>query len=421
MKKITLNHISKIEGHAKLQLKISSGEIKKCKLEIFEGARFFNELLVGKKWNDIASISSRICGACSVVHTLTALKAIEKAFNIEVTEQTKQLRELLQIGGTIQSHALHVYFMCLPDYLGYTSALTMASEKSLLVQQGLKIKRLGNQILKKVAGRDVHPIAAVVGGFSRLPGQHDIKQLLPILNDTREDAVQAVKVLSELEYPEIERDTRYFGIDHMNLMYGNILELSEEHEVSLSPASFEAHMKEYFEENSNAEFVLEQGKSYMVGSLARMNINNKFIPQEIKDLIDIKLPNNNPFMNLLCQAAELVFYIDKAINIIENIHIKQEQPVQFSIKESKGIAASEAPRGLVFYNLSFDKNGYCKKADIVTPTSQNLRQMELDIKQLVESIIDQPKEEIKKKIEMLIRAYDPCISCSTHFLEIKGL
>ncbi|MBW3014487.1 nickel-dependent hydrogenase large subunit, partial [Candidatus Woesearchaeota archaeon] len=257
-KTITLNHITKMEGHAKLDVRIEKGKVKKAELTIFEGSRYFEGIVQCQKYNEIPSITSRICGVCSVVHFLTATKAVEDAFNVKVSEQTQLLRELINIGGHIQSHVLHLYFLTLPDYVGYDNAIQMASKYKEDVQRALRIKRLGNRIVKIIGGRDVHPLTVVPGGMSRLPDQSELKSLLEELKASRKDFVDTVKLFAKLKYPKFQKCVDYYSLTnkHYNILNGKIIGMKCNEICTIPIDDYEKHMKEYFQEHSTAEFVV---------------------------------------------------------------------------------------------------------------------------------------------------------------------
>ncbi|MBW2987656.1 Ni/Fe hydrogenase subunit alpha [Candidatus Woesearchaeota archaeon] len=429
-KVIKLNHITKIEGHARLNVKIDNGVIKKCDLNIFEGNRFFEGIMQCEKYNELPPIAARICGVCSVVHLLTSTKAVENALNLKVSKQTKLLRELIHLGGIIQSHALHLYFLALPDYYGFDSAIKMASKHKDKVSRALRMKKLGNLIVNIVGGRDVHPLTVVVGGISKFPTDDELSMLKKELRKARADFVATVELFNTLKHPKFEFCVDYYAISdkkRYNIYDGNLHGLvhkkKDKHCTSLCTIptqDYEKHMKEFFQEKSTAEFAVMEGKTYMVGALPRFCLNAERLPKKIQKYIKFELPSYNPFHNLNAQAIETLWCLDRCMEIIDEIgNVKKEKPKKFVVAARKGIGVSEAPRGILFHNYTLDKDGYCKRSNITTPTSQNLRCMQESVRKFLPSILDKDKEEIKLDVEKLIRAYDPCISCSTHFLEMN--
>ncbi|MBT7903226.1 Ni/Fe hydrogenase subunit alpha [Candidatus Woesearchaeota archaeon] len=424
-KTINLNHITKIEGHAKLHIVVDGNKIKKAELKIFEGSRYFEGILKGKKFDEVPIIASRICGVCSVVHTIAANKAIEDAFEITVSKQTKLLRELLNIGGIIQSHVLHLYFLVLPDYYGYSSAIEMAPTHKELIKTALRIKKAGNKIVRVVAGRDIHPIAEVIGGLSRTPDETALKSLLSELKSIKKDAKFTLNVFDELDYPSIILDHPYFGFGGGSYFYSDKVINGLDGE-EYTEKEYEKHFKEFLRKGSTAEFATKEGKTYMVGALPRilLRIEKNDLKTQKKYLKKILNNKWNPYMNVLAQAIEINEGIINSIEILEQVllNFKKESPATFVVKKSEGIGRVEAPRGMLFHQYKFDSKGNCTFANITTPTTQNLAHVEDAIKILVETLLldeKKSKKDIKLDIEKLIRAYDPCISCSTHFLELN--
>jgi len=417
MTNITLDHITKIEGHAKLHIKVKNNQVKKCKLSIFEGSRFFEGIVKGKHYSDLPDITSRICGVCSVSHTVASIKALENAFDVKVSEQTNLLRELLIIGGILQSHVLHLYFLVLPDYYGCKSALDLAKKEPALVKRALLMKKTANHMVSTIAARDVHPISAIPGGFTRLPEQSKINSLIKDLRLIVSDAEETIKLFQSLEYPNFEKESDKFALSGNSYFYSDKI-ISCQGNVCIPTNDYEKHFKEYFKSGSTAEFARRKGKAYTVGALSRTTVNKNIASDKLKKEI-IKLNPKNPFHNNIAQALELYEGLHQAIKILSNIKIKPETPVEIIPKATTGIGTLEAPRGILFHKYRFNKNGICKFANITTPTTQNLPHLQEAIREYLPQLFHLEEEQIKLEIEKLIRAYDPCISCSTHFLEFK--
>lgn len=417
-KTINLNHIAKIEGHARLNVKIEGNKVEKCQLEVFEGARYFEAIVKGRRYDELPIITARICGICSQAHAITALQAIEAAFKIKPSQQTNTLRELLCNASIIQSHALHLYFMALPDYLGYDSAIAMASKYKKEVACALKLKRLSNDIINAIGGRDIHSVTSVAGGFSKIPDKSQLKSLLSRLKEAKEDAIETAKLFARLKYPKFERRTEYFALakpKQYAILDGSISNAK----TKVKTKDYEKHFKEYIQPYSTAKFSAVKDKPYMTGALARININKKMLSYNAKKSLKIKTPCYNPFMNNYCQAVEIVHMIEYSIKLLEGLNIKEETVPAIKAKAGRGISVTEAPRGLLFHDYTFDKKGIVKSANIVAPTSQNLKNIEEDIKEFLPTVLKKKEKEIILDLEKLIRAYDPCISCSTHFLEVN--
>jgi len=419
---IKLDHITKIEGHARLIVKVDNGKVKKAQLEVYEGARFFEGILKGRKYDEANVITSRICGVCSQSHTIAALKAIEDALQIKVTKQTHMLRELLLIGSIIQSHALHLFFLSLPDYYGYDSAIAMAGKYPGLVKRGLKLKRLGNDICTLIGGREIHTITAVVGGFCHVPAQKDINTLLKSLKKDKKEFIATAKLLAKLKVPKLETP-RYFYAMKDSYKYSEEEGLIECIGNKCIPAkSYGQYFKEDIMQYSTAKFVTVGGERFMVGAQARINLYHNRLCKEAATILKqsrIKLPMQNPYYNNFCQALEMLHLCHRAIELLSKLKIKEEKVPEFRVKAGTGIAAVEVPRGTLFHEYELDDNGMIIRANIITPTTQNLKSIEEDVKDILPSLLQYGEERIKMELEKLIRAYDPCISCSTHFLKIK--
>ena len=336
-------------------------------------------------------------------------------------EQKKRLRELETLGERIRSHATHLYFLALPDYLGYESALAMLPKYKRQVQSALRMMKVGNNMIRTVAGRDMHPISNTVGGYTKLPSQEELEQMYRELDSIRQDALATVRLFSGLKVPKFEKRTEYFSVSHpgeYGMLFGGIKSQSR----SFEQEQFHDYVTEYHEPYSTANFVVKEGKSYMVGSLARMNNNFDFLSDNARKAADdagLRFPIHNPFYNNHAQAIELVHHIDQAQDIIRHMKIKDEKPVHFDVRAGHGIAAIEVPRGTLWHEYTLDDKGIITYANIVTPTAQNLRNMQDDIQDFLPSVLGSGRNKVVLEVEKLIRAYDPCFSCSAHFLDVR--
>jgi len=413
---VELDHVSKIEGHANLNIKIEKNELKNLELKIFEGARFFENILKGKKYDELPLITSRICGVCSPSHAVASLLGIESAFEINPNRDVKLLRELLAIGGLLQSHALHLYFLVLPDYFGYDSALQMASKHKQEIHRALNIKRIGNKILTTIGGRDIHPITAVVGGFSKTPSLEDLKSLIDELNLVQDDAKKTFELFSTLSFPDFKHESIYMAMNNVNLV-GDKISYLENGTLRHFPHDFETYMKEYLQHDSTAEFVVIKGKGYTTGAQARLNVNWNIQDKELQKLIKEHSGSHSPFSNIVFQSFEIISNIKRAQGILNELigkPINVTPSMEIKPIKSTGIGVVEAPRGLLFHKYSFNEKGYCTYANVTTPTSQNLRTIEDCLKAFISAHLDQPENELINGVEKLIRTFDPCVSCSSH-------
>ena len=416
-KTINLNHITKIEGHANLFVEIKDDKVERCELSSIEGSRYFEGLLKGKHWFEAHEITSRICGICSCAHTVAAVTAIEHAFGIPTTKQTLELKKLLTLGERIRSHATHLYFLALPDYLGYESAIAMLPKYKKEVKLALKMMKLGNQIVKTVGGRDLHPVTVTPGGFLKIPKKEELLELAEELRDQKPSANKTAEIFLGLKQPELENDCEYFSL-HDDVEYPMIDGPLMSSDARFLNYEYLDHFKEYHTEHSTANFVVKDDKSFMVGSLARINNNKDKLSKDAKKLAK-GFPSKNPFMNNVAQAIELVHSFDHAISICESLDPVEEKPVQPELKRARGVSAVEVPRGILFHDYTLDENGIIQHANIITPTAQNLKNMQDRIQDFIPGLLALKEEEkINLEIEKLIRAYDPCFSCSTHFLKV---
>ena len=420
-KTIKLDHITKIEGHANLTIAIDKSQVKKCELGAVEGSRYFEGLLKGRKCYEAPEITSRICGICSCIHTVCSIQAVENALGIKPTSQTKMLRELIIIGERIRSHAAHLYFLALPDYTGYESALAMSSKYKNELVRALKLTKLGNEIVSTIGGRAMHPVSAQVGGMLKLPEQEQIDNLRRQLQDAQADALATAKLFIKIKIPKFENETEYFSLsDGVNYptLYGDLVSQSGR----FKKEEYSKYLEEYHEQYSTSNFVVKKDKAYMVGSLARLNNNYRYLSKNAKKLLStakVSFPIKNPFMNNIAQAIELVHCIDKAIELCRKLKIQEESPIEVKFRKSRGIGITEAPRGILIHDYEINDKGEITKANIITPTCQNLLNIQEDIRAYLPSLLKLNEKSIVLEIEKLIRAYDPCFSCSAHFLRVN--
>jgi sulfhydrogenase subunit alpha len=417
-KEITLNHICKIEGHAHLSLKIEKNKVKTCELKAAEGARFFEALVLNKKIDDIQEIVSRICGICSCAHSVAAVQALEQALDIKPSEQQLIIRELLMIGERIRSHITHLYFLSLPDYFNVPSALQLTNKHKEKINDAISLITLGNKIVETFGGREIHPFLAIK---EKLP-EKNISFIIKQLEDAKPLLIKTIELFKNLKYPEFEREADYLCLrddkDYATIN-GKITAVTG----LIEDDDYKKHLKENIKEYATSKFVLQDNNPYMLGAMARINKNRDRLDSETKAFFkNIKLPLNNPYHNNIAQAIELLHLVNKAIKLIENFKPKPEK-FDFKIKHGHGVSAVEAPRGTLFHDYKIDEFGKIKYCNIITPTAQNLNMMEADIKLLVNYLLKKntAKNKITNELEKLIRAYDPCFSCSTHFLKVKWL
>ncbi len=419
---IKLDHITKIEGHGSLHVKVEDGEVREVQMKADEGVRFFEAFVRGRKFTEVPILTSPICGICSQAHVLASISAIERAACIEPSPQTLHLRELLNIGQYIQSHNIHMHFLALPDYMGYGDAIEMMDAHSEIVKRALSFKRWASSFCVLMGGRDMHPVCAQVGGFSRLPDKRKLSQAVSELKALRPEAMKIAEIFGSLKYPEFDKKKSYGSLASEKgypLVSGDIQIGS----LKFKPNDYRDYVLESTKPYSTSKYSLFKGESFMVGALSRINNNLPRLSDNAKVAIsrsNIKFPDNNTFANNFAQAVELVHCVDRAIEIIENLGLRKESwdPKELKPKDGRGVGAVEAPRGVLFHDYTLSK-GLIQSANIVTPTAQNLNSIEDDVKAFLPGILEEDEKTIVAELEKMVRAYDPCCSCSVHFLDVR--
>lgn len=414
MAKISLNHICKVEGHATLNLIIDKGEVLDARLDVVEGARLFEAILRTRKFNEIPIFVSRICGVCSSIHHTTAICAVEHALKVEASDQTMKLRELMCMGELLQSHLLHLYLLALPDYFGYSSAIQMAEKYPVEVKRGLRLKGMANRLVEVIAGREIHPVTSVIGGFSKLPDADKLHGVLLEIKEAKNDFIATAELFKGIRYPELAIENQYYSLEKYKFLDADIVNGREK----TAAKDYAKVLHESVDPMQTAKLTNAHGKSVMVGAMARIENNKKLLSKDAYYFADFP---RNPFYNNQAQAAELVHCADKIVEILETLELRDEKVKEAKPKKMSGVSACEAPRGLLIHDYSFDTKGHCTKANIITPTAMNIANIERDIKAFLPQVLDKPKEQIVFEVERLIRSYDPCFSCSAHFLRVKGL
>jgi sulfhydrogenase subunit alpha len=426
---IAVHHVTRVEGHGNIYVNVKKGEIERCEWNISEAPRFFEAMVLGRKYNELHHITSRICGICSIGHTLASLKATEAAMGIPISEQDLKLRKLALHAENMQSHILHVGFLVLPDLMGVGSVIPLASSHPNEVKTVLRLHRLANEMSNKLCGRTTHPQRLIPGGFAKLPTMKELKDLRKELSDAI-PSLQAVAGLFkslESKLPNFVRETEFIGLtspDEYALYDG---ELGSTDTGKAPVSEYMSYTNEYIVPTSTAKRAKHHRESYMVGALARLNLNyDKLSPmaKQAAALFDLKPVCHNPFMNSIAQLVEIVHSVEDSIRLIDEIEAAglKSQPDYFNpditVKAGRGIGAVEVPRGILFHDYTYNQNGVCMKANCVIPTNQNHGNIELDLKSLLPTMLEKTPKEIELNLEMLVRAYDPCISCSAHYVKV---
>ena len=423
---IKIDHVTRLEGHGSILIDVDKGSVENLKLEIVEANRFFENLVQDLPPHDVPQIVSRICGICCVGHQLAAMKAVENALNLSISPQTRLLRVLLNESQFLQSHALHLYFLAIPDYVGVKSILPLASSHPELIKKALKLKKLANDFTTVLGGRALHPMMPTLIGWRKLPDKNKLQALLERLHESVKDIEEMVDFISRLKWPDYERETEYVSLKHADeyaLYEGEIY--SSDTGKSVAESDYRQVTNEFTVAHSTAKWSRWNRESYMVGALARVNNNYEQLypqAQAVADVLDLKVPCYNPYKNNPAQMVEIVHCTYHCIETLQQLLAQdlQMEDLQYQAGEGIGSSAIEVPRGILFHEYGFDKNGLCNHADAVIPTSQNINNIEQDMKQFVPQMLPvMEKEALAAHMEMLLRAYDPCISCSVHMLDVR--
>jgi sulfhydrogenase subunit alpha len=423
---IEVTPLPRVEGHGDLVLDVKNKKIEKLQMRIPESPRFFEAMLVGRNYIEPSYITSRICGICSVAHTFTSTQATEAALGIKLNKQIIKLRKLINHGEYIQSNSLHVFFLAAPDFLGIGSVLPLLETNPAVVNIAVKVKKIGNEIVRIIGGRAVHPLTTVVGGFTKPPTEEGLLKLREMLVSLYPDVETAASVLKTLKIPDFERETEYICLrnnEDYSLYDGDIVSSDG---WTIKPADYLSRIKEKVVQHSTGKHCSASRDSYMVGALSRVNNNYSQLSDNAKTYahaLGLKIPCYNTYMISIAQFVEIVHCVDDSIRLIDEILAfgldEDKFMVPVKVKAGRGVGAVEAPRGLLIHDYTYDADGKVTKANLIIPTNMNYANIELDMAQLVPSIIEKTEDEIRLACEMLIRAYDPCISCSTHMLNVE--
>ncbi|HET8794475.1 MAG TPA: nickel-dependent hydrogenase large subunit [Nitrososphaeraceae archaeon] len=424
---INIEQLSKTEGHADLHVKVRNGKVEDVKLKISENKRFYTQAVRKRHYSTIPQFVSRICGTCSIAHLTCSIKAVEKSFKIQPSEQTKILRKLSVYGMMIRDHALHLYFFCLPDVFGKDSIFDFDESKDNLIKQAFAVKSAGNNLSKVIAGRAVHPTFQKIGHFSHIPSKEEIKDIKNQLKNTRKYVFELIDIFYNSNF-EFARETNFMSLisNDYSFLEGDILTSGG---LKITEENFWTYLERIVIPYSQATGFKFSTNEYMVGALARMNLSRDKLSKESKEDLSPKylkiFPSNNIYHNNLAQAIEILHCIDHSIQLLEENDFKSELPPKINFKgegeERTGIGVIEAPRGTLYHHIDISKDSKVTYANFVIPTAQNQIKMENDIRLLLPTILDKSKHEIHHELEKVIRAYDPCMSCASHFLKLKWI
>jgi len=417
---IEIKRIPRIEGHLDFDVKITNNQVLYAHAKAVEGTRILEKILIGKNYWEVPEITSRMCGVCHAIHKLTAVQAIENAFNLEVPEDAILIRKLIAIGGHIQSHLLHLHFFVLPDCFDVESILDLININRELVLKVIKLKKFSNDIIERLGGTMVHPIVPIVGGLSRPPRKSTLLRIKENLNEMKKLAIPIVDAIFNARFPKFERRTNYIALcDEKSIPLLNGF-IASSNGLKFKPSEYLKYFIRKKESYSTAlHYLLMNDESYMVGALSRLNINFRYLTDQAKEFCkkyNIKFPMYSPFANNIAQALEIIHFLNETEEILANLIGKKQIDyyTNFIPKAGDGVAATEAPRGLLIHHYRTDRDGRVVWANIITPTAQNLKNMEIDGINFVKALLGKTNN-IKKEVEKLVRSYDPCISCAARF------
>jgi sulfhydrogenase subunit alpha len=420
---IQVNPLARVEGEGALFVKLKGDRVEDVMLKIFEPPRLFEAFLRGRHCFEAPDIVARICGICPVAYQMSAVHAIERALGVQIDPTVRALRRLFYCGEWIESHALHVYMLHAPDFLGYPDAIQMARDHRAAVEQGLRIKKTGNRIIALLGGREIHPVSAAVGGFYKAPARTQLLELAEELKWALDASLATARFVSGFEFPDFEQDYEFVALSHPDEYPFNEGRIVSNRGLDIDAADYEERFSEQQVTYSNAlhSVLRDSGGSYFVGPLARFNLNFNRLPaiaQQAARDCGIAPPCRNPFRGIVVRAVEMVFACHEALRIVDEYEAPSAPRVEPFLRSGTGWAATEAPRGTLYHRYEIDEGGMIRFAKIVPPTSQNQKRIEDDLRFYLPGLITRPVEEITARCEQAVRNYDPCISCATHFLRL---
>ncbi|AOU97402.1 Ni/Fe hydrogenase subunit alpha [Acidihalobacter yilgarnensis] len=414
--------LARVEGEGALSIEARDGRIERLELRIYEPPRLFEKLLEGRGYDEVPDAVARICGICPVAYQMSAVAALEQAMGIEIDDWVSRMRRVFYCGEWIQSHALHIHLLAAPDFLGYGNVVELAQAYPELVRRGLRLQALGNDLIRLFGGRSVHPVGARVGGFHRAPSPAAVAELRLRLDAACADTDALLDWALALPVPDADQDFVSVALRHPHgypMAGGRIV---SDRRLDIGAEAFEAHFHELQVPHSTALHALHHGEPYMVGPLARLNLNHDRLPAALRDRLHaagLRLPSRNPFHSLIARAAEITFAIGEAARLLADYVEPASAGTVVAPRAGLGFGATEAPRGLLWHRYELDDMGHVRSARIVPPTSQNQARIEADLRQSLERLgLEQPDEVLRLRGEQVIRSYDPCISCATHFLRL---
>jgi coenzyme F420-reducing hydrogenase alpha subunit len=420
---IDIAGLTRVEGEGSLRLRVRGGVVEEAHLEIFEAPRYFERLVIGRTPDEVIDIVARICGICPVAYQMTAVHAFEQALGVPIDPSVRALRRLLYCGEWIESHALHVYLLHLPDFLGYASGLELARDHRSEVEAGLALKKAGNRIVELIGGRAIHPVSVRVGGFSRVFRRTEIALLRGQLSEARDIALRTVDLVGGLPTPDFAREARLVALRHPTEYPMNEGRITSTDGLDIAPRDWLDEFHESQVPWSNALQARDRGgRPYLLGPASRVTLAGATLhPLAAAALARTGLADEirtNPYRSIVARAIELVHATAEALDIVEAYEPADRSATPWGPGPGSATWATEAPRGLIFHAYELDDEGLVRHAQIVPPTSQNQAAIEADLVAFAPRVMGLSKDEATLLIEQLVRSYDPCISCATHFLDL---
>jgi len=420
---IDVDALARVEGEGALNVKVKGRHVTEAKLRIYEPPRFFEAFLRGRRFTEAPDITARICGICPIAYQMSAVHAMEAACGVRVTDPIRNLRRLIYCGEWIESHTLHIYMLHAPDFLGYDNVFQIARDNPKIVQRALELKKIGNELVTLLGGREIHPINVRIGGFYRVPTKQQLAPLAQKLEWAREAAQETIRWVSGFRFPEFEQDYEFVALRHPDEYPFNEGRLVSSNGLDITVNDYEDNFIEEHAPHSTAlHSHMKNGGTYITGPMARFNLNFDRLPSSVQKYArqaGLKPTSRNPFKSIIARSVEILYACDEAVRIIKEYEAPSEPSVPVRPRAGTGCGCTEAPRGILYHRYTIDENGIILNAKIVAPTSQNQSRIEEDLKHFLEANMRLSTDKLTWQCEQLIRNYDPCISCATHYLRLK--
>lgn len=423
VKTVKVDYLARVEGEGALYIKVKGNEVLDVKFKIFEAPRFFEAFLRGRKYYEVPDITARICGICPFAYQMSSVHAFEDAFGVRVEGPLRELRRLFYCGEWIESHALHAFLLHAPDFLGYDDALRMAKDHPDVVKKALFVKKVGNDIMIRLGGREIHPVSVCVGGFYKVPTKRQVEAMREDLKRGLDLSIELLRWVADLKFPDFEQDYEFVSLRHPDEYPFNEGRIVSNKGLDIPIREYEDNFVEEHVPYTNALQSYIKGRgSYMVGPLARINLNYDKLWDRTRDTlksIGFKVPCRNPFKSIIARCAEIVYSFEEALRIVDEYKEPEKPKVDYEVKAGRGYGCTEAPRGSLYHRYDVAADGTVLSARIVPPTAQNQKRMEDDLRAMALSVMKLPYEKAVWRFEQAVRNYDPCISCATHFLRLE--